>query len=154
VRVVQAVPREHYEAKRFHAKLLVMFQKSIDRSRIGAIMFPAIGFLGYASSIVVLWYGGHQVATGELTAGQLLAFLLYMGMVAGPVGGLAGQWTGIQQAFGAADRIFALLDTEPEVRDRPGAVPIGPVRGEIEFDEVSFRYGDAGGGAQGAGAPG
>src|SRR6266849_2548491 len=154
VRVVQAFTREDYEAKRFHEKLLVMFQKSIDRSRIGAIMFPAIVFRGFASSIVVLWYGGHQVATGELTAGQLVAFLLYMGMVAGPVGGLASQWTGIQQAFGAADRIFALLDTEPDVRDLPGAEPIGPVRGEIEFDEVSFRYGAAGAGAQGAGAPG
>src|SRR5437867_1175553 len=142
VRVVQAFTREDYEAKRFHEKLLVMFQKSIDRSRIGAIMFPAIGFLGFASSIVVLWYGGHQVAAGELTQGQLVAFLLYMGMVAGPVGGLASQWTGIQQAFGAADRIFALLDTEPDVQDLPGALPIGPVRGEIEFDEVSFKYGE------------
>src|SRR2546428_219345 len=103
VRVVQAFTREEYEAKRFHEKLLVMFQKSIDRSRIGAIMFPAIGFLGFASSIVVLWYGGHQVATGELTAGQLVAFLLYMGMVAGPGGGPASQWTGIHQAFRAAD---------------------------------------------------
>src|SRR5881296_712569 len=142
VRVVQAFTREDYEAKRFHEKLLVMFQKSIDRSRIGAIMFPAIGFLGFASSIVVLWYGGHQVAAGELTAGELVAFLLYMGMVAGPVGGLASQWTGIQQAFGAADRIFALLDTHPDVSDLPGAAPIGRVRGEIEFDEVSFKYGD------------
>ncbi len=142
VRVVQAFTREDYEAKRFHEKLMIMFDKSIERSRISSIMFPAIGFLGFASSIVVLWYGGHQVAAGELTPGQLVAFLLYMGMVAGPVGGLAGQWTGIQQAFGAADRIFALLDTEPEVRDRPGALPMGPVRGEIEFDEVSFRYAD------------
>jgi len=153
VRVVQAFTREDYEAKRFHEKLLVMFQKSIDRSRIGAIMFPAIGFLGFAASIVVLWYGGHQVAAGELTQGQLVAFLLYMGMVAGPVGGLASQWTGIQQAFGAADRIFALLDTEPDVRDLPGAAPIGRVRGEIEFDNVSFKYGEAGGGAPGGGSP-
>ena len=142
VRVVQAFTREDYEAKRFHEKLMVMFQKSIDRARIGATMFPLLGFLGFGSSIVVLWYGGHLVAAGELTAGQLVAFLLYMNMVAGPVGGLAGQWTSIQQAFGAADRIFALLDTDPEVRDLPGAVPIGPVRGEIEFDEVSFRYGE------------
>src|SRR6266513_5388270 len=142
VRVVQAFTREDYEAKRFLEKLMIMFDKSIERSRISSIMFPAIGFLGFASSIVVLWYGGHQVAAGEITAGELVAFLLYMGMVAGPVGGLAGQWTGIQQAFGAADRIFALLDTEPEVRDRPGALPMGPVRGEIEFDEVSFRYAD------------
>jgi len=142
VRVVQAFTREQYEAKRFYEKLMVMFQKSIERSRISSIMFPAIGFLGFASSIVVLWYGGHQVAAGEITAGELVAFLLYMGMVAGPIGGLASQWTSIQQAFGAADRIFALLDTEPEVRDLPGAVPIRPVRGEIEFDNVSFRYGE------------
>src|SRR5438105_11727091 len=144
VRVVQAFTREQYEAKRFYEKLMVMFQKSIERSRISSIMFPAIGFLGFASSIVVLWYGGHQVAAGEITAGELVAFLLYMGMVAGPIGGLASQWTSIQQAFGAADRIFALLDTEPEVRDLPGALAIGPIRGEIEFDDVSFRYGEAG----------
>jgi subfamily B ATP-binding cassette protein MsbA len=142
VRVVQAFTREEYEAKRFHEKLLIMFRKSIERSRLGATMFPLIGFLGSASSIVVLWYGGHEVARGELTAGQLVAFLLYMNMVAGPVGGLAGQWTQIQQAFGAADRIFALLDTRPEVRDLPGAVPIGRIRGDIEFDGVSFRYGE------------
>ena len=142
VRVVQAFTREEYEAKRFHEKLMVMFQKSIERSRIGSIMFPAIGFLGFASSIVVLWYGGHQVAAGEITAGELVAFLLYMGMVAGPIGGLAGQWTQIQQAFGAADRIFALLDTDPEVKDLPGATALGPVRGEIAFEDVSFRYGE------------
>jgi len=142
VRVVQAFTREDYEATRFRDKLMVMFRKSIERSRLGATMFPLIGFLGFGSSIVVLWYGGHLVAAGELTAGQLVAFLLYMNMVAGPVGGLASMWTQVQQAFGAADRIFALLDTEPEVRDLPGAVPIGPIRGEIEFDDVSFRYGD------------
>src|SRR2546425_11817347 len=142
VRVVQAFTREEYEAKRFHSKLMFTFQKSIERARLGAIMFPRIGFRGFASSIVVLWYGGHEVARGELTPGQLVAFLLYMGMVAGPVGGLAGQWTQIQQAFGAADRIFALLDTEPEVRDLPGAVPVARIRGHIEFEAVSFRYAD------------
>src|SRR5256714_3581850 len=141
VRVVQAFTREDYEAQRFHEKLLVMFARSIERSRIGAIMFPAIGFLGFASSIVVLWYGGHQVAAGELTAGQLVAFLLYMGMVAGPVGGLAGQWTQVQEAFGAADRIFALLDTVPEIQDRPAAVALPPIEGRIAFEDVSFRYG-------------
>src|SRR6266550_2643506 len=141
-RRIRDITREAYEATRFRDKLMVMFRKSIERSRLGATMFPLIGFLGFGSSIVVLWYGGHLVAAGELTAGQLVAFLLYMNMVAGPVGGLASMWTQVQQAFGAADRIFALLDTEPEVRDLPGAVPIGPIRGEIEFDDVSFRYGD------------
>ncbi len=144
VRVVQAFTREEYEAARFHEKLLFTFNKTIERSRIAATMFPIIGFLGFMSSIVVLWYGGHEVARGEMTAGMLVAFLLYMNMVAGPVGMLASQWTQVQQAFGAADRIFALLDTSPEIQDRPGAVPLPPVRGEIRFEDVGFRYGVAG----------
>ena len=142
MRIVQAFTREEYEAERFHVKLAFTFGKAIERARVGATMFPLIGFLAFASSIVVLWYGGHQVASGESTAGQLVAFLLYMGMVSGPVGGLAGQWSQIQEAFGAADRLFALLDTRPEVTDRPGARQLPPVRGEIAFEQVTFRYGD------------
>ena len=143
MRIVQAFTREDYEAERFHEKLAFTFAKSIERARVGATMFPLIGFLAFASSIVVLWYGGHQVAAGEATAGQLVAFLLYMGMVAGPVGGLAGQWAQIQEAFGAADRLFALLDTRPEVEDRPGATVLPPVRRHtIRFERVGFRYGD------------
>jgi len=142
VRVVQAFTREEYEAQRFHTKLLFTFRKTIERARLGATMFPLIGFLAFFSSIVVLWYGGHEVASGTMTAGQLVAFLLYVSMVAGPVGGLAGQWTAIQSAFGAADRIFALLDTTPDVQDLPGAAPLPPLRGEIRFEDVVFRYGD------------
>ena len=144
VRVVQAFTREEYEAARFHDKLLFTFNKTIERARIAATMFPIICFLGFMSSIVVLWYGGHEVARGEMTAGMLVAFLLYMNMVAGPVGMLASQWTQVQQAFGAADRIFALLDTIPEIQDRPGAQALPPVRGEIRFEDVGFRYGAAG----------
>jgi subfamily B ATP-binding cassette protein MsbA len=142
VRVVQAFTREEYEAERFHTKLLFTFRKTMERARVTSVMFPLIGFLGFASSIVVLWYGGHLVASGELTTGQLVAFLLYLGMVAGPIGGLAMQWGQIQQAFGAADRIFALLDTVPELQDAPDAKPLPPVAGKIVFDEVAFRYGE------------
>lgn len=142
VRVVQAFTREEYEAERFHSKLLFMFGKTMERARISSIMFPIIGFLGFASSIVVLWFGGHEVANGELTTGQLVAFLLYLGMVSGPIGGLASQWGAIQSAFGAADRIFNLLDTMPEVRDAPDAIALPEVRGEIVFDDVRFRYGE------------
>src|SRR3954464_3723039 len=119
-----------------------MFGKSMERNKITSIMFPLIGFLGFASSIVVLWFGGHEVANGELTTGQLVAFLLYLGMVAGPIGGLAGQWGSIQSAFGAADRIFALLDTVPDVKDAPDAVALPPVEGEIVFENVGFKYGE------------
>ncbi len=140
IRTVQAFTRESYEAARFRDKLAFTLRTVLRRARLSATLFPLIGFLAFAASIVVLWYGGHQVAAGEATAGQLVAFLLYMGMVAGPVGGLAGQWTQIQEAFGAADRILALLDERPAVRDLPGARPLAAGPGEIAFDRVSFRY--------------
>ena len=140
VRTVQAFTREEYESERFRAKLLVTLSKVLQRARLSATLFPLIGFLGFAASIVVLWYGGHQVIRGEATTGELVAFLLYAGMVAGPVGGLAGQWTQIQEAFGAADRIFALLDPAPEIADRPAATALPKADGRIAFEGVTFRY--------------
>ncbi len=140
VRTVQAFTREDYESERFRTKLLVTLGKVLERARLSSTLFPLIGFLGVGASIVVLWYGGHQVIRGEATTGQLVAFLLYAGMVAAPVGGLASQWTQVQEAFGAADRIFALLDTAPEIADRPGATVLETASGRIAFDNVSFRY--------------
>ncbi len=141
IRTVQAFTRETYEADRFGDKLFVTFGAVLRRARLSSTLFPLIGFLGFFASIVVLWYGGHQVIDGESTSGQLVAFLLYAGMVAGPVGGLASQWTQVQEAFGAADRIFALLDTVPAVADAPGATDLARGEGEIAFHAVSFRYG-------------
>ena len=140
VRTVQAFTREAYESDRFREKLKITLAKVLERARLSATLFPLIGFLGFFASIVVLWYGGHQVISGQATTGELVAFLLYAGMVAGPVGGLASQWTQVQEAFGAADRIFALLDTDPEIQDRPGAVVLPRADGRIAFDGVSFRY--------------
>jgi len=140
VRTVQAFTREEYESERFRTKLLITLAKVLERARLSSTLFPLIGFLGFAASIVVLWYGGHQVIRGEATTGQLVAFLLYAGMVAGPVGALASQWTQVQEAFGAADRIFALLDTAPEIADRPDATVLASADGRIAFEHVSFRY--------------
>jgi len=140
VRTVQAFTRETYESERFRTKLFVTLGLVLQRARLSSTLFPLIGFLGFAASIVVLWYGGHQVIRGEATTGELVAFLLYAGMVAGPVGGLAAQWTQVQEAFGAADRIFALLDTVPDIQDRPGAIALAAGEGRIAFEAVSFRY--------------
>ena len=140
VRTVQAFTRETYESERFRTKLFVTLGLVLQRARLSSTLFPLIGFLGFAASIVVLWYGGHQVIRGEATTGELVAFLLYAGMVAGPVGGLAAQWTQVQEAFGAADRIFALLDTVPDIQDRPGAIALAAGEGRIAFEGVSFRY--------------
>lgn len=141
IRTVQAFTREAYEADRFTAKIGEQFRNAIRMSRWMSTIGPVMFFLLFTGSVVVLWYGGHLVIDGELTIGQLFAFILYMSIVAAPVGGLASEWSRLQQAFGSADRVFDVLDREPEVRDLPGARPAPRVEGRITFDHVSFRYG-------------
>ncbi|MBI3521598.1 MAG: ATP-binding cassette domain-containing protein [Chloroflexi bacterium] len=140
IRTVQAFTRETYETQRFTAGIRKQFEAAIRMDRWQALIGPLMGFLIFASSIIVLWYGGHLVIEGELTVGELLAFVLYMSIVAGPVGGLAMEWSRLQAAFGAADRVFDVLDREPEVRDEPGARIAPRLLGRITFDDVTFRY--------------
>lgn len=140
MRTVQAFTREPYEVGRFEQRLARYLAMTLRRAFLGSSFSPLLTFLGSAASIIVLWYGGHQVIHGEATAGEIVAFLLYMGMVSGPVGGLAGQWVQVQEAFGAADRLFAVLDTTAGVRDAPDATDLPSGRGEIAFERVSFQY--------------
>ena len=141
IRTVQAFTRERYETARFASGIRKQFEAAIRMDRWQAIVGPFMGFLIFTSSIVVLWYGGHLVLDGELTVGELVAFVLYMSMVAAPVGGLAGEWSRLQAAFGAADRVFDVLDRQPEVRDLPSAKDAPRFEGAIAFDGVRFAYG-------------
>jgi subfamily B ATP-binding cassette protein MsbA len=141
MRTVQAFGREPYAVGRFQERLSAFVQVMLQRARLAASFTPVMTFLVSAASVIVVWYGGHQLARGEATVGEIVAFLLYTGMVAGPVGGLAAQWVQVQEALGAADRIFALLATVPEVRDVPNALNLRSGEGEIVFESVCFRYG-------------
>lgn len=141
MRTVQLFARELYEAERFEVRLTTHLGRMMRRARLGSSVTPLITFLGASATIIVLWYGGHQVARGDATTGEIVAFFLYIGMISGPVGGLAAQWVQMQEAFGAADRLFAILDVTPEVRDAPTARRLPRGAGEVTFEGVSFRYG-------------
>jgi subfamily B ATP-binding cassette protein MsbA len=141
IRTVQAFTREPYESARFAGGIAKQFAAALRMTRWQTTIGPLMGFLLFSSSIIVLWYGGHLVIEGDLTVGELFAFVLYMSIVAGPVGGLAGEWSRLQQAFGAADRVFDVLDREPDVRDLPGARAAPRFLGRVTFEHVRFRYG-------------
>ena len=141
IRTVQAFTREQHESSRFTAGVRKQFDAAIRMTRWSTTIGPLMFFLLFSSSVIVLWYGGHLVIAGELTIGQLFAFILYMSIVAAPVGGLAGEWTRLQQAFASADRVFDVLDRESDVRDAPAAVEAPSLEGRITFDRVHFRYG-------------
>ncbi|MDQ1300733.1 MAG: ATP-binding cassette, subfamily bacterial, partial [Chloroflexota bacterium] len=142
VRIVKSFAREPYEVARYGDRVEQLYRTSMARVKVRAIVTPIIGFLAFATIAVVLWVGGRLVIAGQLTPGQLVAFLLYTIMVASPIGIFTALYSQFQQAIGASDRIFDLLDTPPEMRDDLDAQPLPPITGEVRFEGVTFDYGD------------
>ena len=143
IRTVQSFTREPAEADRFAARLAALVTVAVSRARTRALFFSVVGFVAFGAVAVVLWQGGVQVLAGRLTAGALVAYLFYALFVAAAVGSLASLFGHFQEAAGAAQRTFELLDTVPAIRDPevPRALP-QPVRGAVAFEAVSFAYAD------------
>jgi len=105
-----------------------------------AIFFPAVEVLGALAVALLLGYGGFQILAGAMTFGALVAFIEYLEKFYRPVQDLAEKYNILQSAMAAAERIFAILDTEAEITDIDHPVPLERCRGEIEFRQVSFAY--------------
>ncbi len=140
-RTVKAFAREDYEIARYGESVQRSFDAAMRRTRVRSIFSPLITFMVFLALAGVVAFGAREVAQGRLTPGGLVASLMYMLMVAGPVGALTGVYAQLREASGAAERLFELLDTAPEIVDAPDAVPLPePVRGEVRVEGVSFRY--------------
>jgi ATP-binding cassette, subfamily B, bacterial MsbA len=142
VRVVQSFSREPYEMNRFRESIERTFNLAMRRIRLSASFGPIISFLGFSVVVSIFWYGGMQVLAGELTAGQLVMFLILTMTIAGSIGQFSGLYTSVQEALGATRRLFEILDTQPEIQDIPGAVSLPSLEGDISFEDVSFSYKD------------
>ncbi|MDI3279743.1 MAG: ABC transporter ATP-binding protein [Bacillota bacterium] len=140
IRIVKAFTMEEHERKRFAQQNEANFAASMKSVQITATIVPLVDLLFIVGTALVLWYGGHEVLEGRLTLGGMMAFLGYLAAVASPVTGLSGAYALVHQALGAADRIFALLDTEPDLNDLPGAVPLPRIKGKVVFHQVGFAY--------------
>ncbi len=108
--------------------------------RLNAAYFPAVEMLsGIALALIVL-YGGYQAIAGHITAGTVVAFVATLSFLFEPIQQLSQLYTTYQSGMAALEKIFQLLDTLPTLEDRPGAPALGPIRGEVCFDGVSFAY--------------
>lgn len=143
IRIVKSFAREGYENGRFSDRVNDTFAAAMTRAKISAVLAPIIGFLAFASITITLWFGSLQVINGNLTAGGLVAYLVYTMMVATPIASLAGLFAQFQSALGAGERLFELLGTRPDIADAPGAQPLPPVVGSVRFEDVAFDYSDA-----------
>lgn len=140
VRIVQSFAREPYEIRRFRDAIETMFGSAMRRTRTRSLFQPLITVLVWGAMVLVLWVGGQLVLTDQIRAGDLIAFLLYSGSIAGSMNTFTNLFSQLQEALGATQRVFELLDTAPEIVDAPGAPPLPPVNGHIVFNQVRFAY--------------
>ncbi|GAB4509700.1 MAG: ABC transporter ATP-binding protein [Anaerolineae bacterium] len=142
IREVKSFVREDYEIKRHESALKKAFDAAIRLLRIRAVFGPIVAFLGFGSLALVLWFGGREVLDDRLTSGELVTFLFYGVTVAGSFASLVGLYTQFQEALGATKRVFQILDTAPEVQNKPNAQVMERAEGRITFNNVSFSYDD------------
>ncbi len=142
IETVQAFTRESFEVDRYGQGIERTFTLFIRRALARSWFASVVSFLAFTSIAGIFWLGGSMVLDGEITPGDLTSFIFYTMMVAGSVGALSELFSGLQSTLGATTRIFEILDSEPAIADAPDAEPRPSLRGEIVFDQVSFRYGD------------
>lgn len=140
VRIVRSFNRSDYEIQRFDDVNEANFKANVRTIRQSSQLTPFVEFFSAIAITVIIWYGGLSVIDGIMTSGELIAFLIYAINLANPTRRIAEAVGNIQKSLGAADRVFAILDTEPEVKNRPGAGALQVPAGRVEFDHVAFSY--------------
>jgi ATP-binding cassette, subfamily B, bacterial len=141
IRTVQAFGREHADAARFGARVEAAFEANAKRARARSALIALVMLLVFGAVGFVLWVGGRDAIAGEITAGQLSAFVFYAVVVAASVGAISEFAADLQRAAGACERLFELADETPQIRAPASPVPL-PARGpgSVAFENLRFAY--------------
>jgi len=141
IRTVQSFVQEPAERQRYGDRIRESVRAALVRAQIRGVFFGVLTFSTFVGIVIVLWQGGLLVLEGQLTPGELVQFLLYTITIAAAIGALASFFSSYQEAVGAAQRVFEILETEPAITDPGSPVELpSPTRGSVDFDGVWFRY--------------
>jgi ABC-type multidrug transport system fused ATPase/permease subunit len=140
VRVTQAFVREEVNRANFDRLNTALLTNVLRAARLMAIFGPTMDLIGSIATAMILGYGGYLVISHQMSIGVLVAFLAYVGRFFEPIRDLAMRYQALQASMAASERIFALLDTQPIVSDRPDARVLPRASGELTFDRVTFGY--------------
>ena len=140
IEVVKSFATEEEEVRKFQQENIRNFRLAMRRTRVVALLSPLVEIITTIGLSAILWYGAREVITGGLTTGKLIAFLGYVSLVTHPLNQLGKTYSLYQRALASAERIFEILDTEPEIKELPGAIQLPPIEGHIRFKDVSFGY--------------
>jgi len=142
-RIVKAFGAEAHEARRFERASNMLYRTNLKITSTVALLPPLMEFLGGLAVVGLIWYGSSRIAAGETTQGSFLGFIFAAFMMYTPIKKLSRVNTNLQQAMAASERIFHMLDRHTEVKERPNAQLMQPLRQSVEFRNVAFAYDDA-----------
>jgi ATP-binding cassette, subfamily B, bacterial len=140
IRVVRSFGQEPRHEARFAEYNRDNCDANMVTVRLNAAYFPAVEMLSGVALALIVLYGGYQAIAGHITAGTVVAFVATLSFLFEPIQQLSQLYTTYQSGMAALEKIFQLLDTPPTLEDRPGAPALGPIRGDVCFDGVSFAY--------------
>lgn len=140
VRVTKSLAREDEDLREFQELSSDMYQASYRAAWLSALFLPVVQLISAAGVSAVVWYGGLQAQIGELSVGGIQAFVGYITFMLWPIQEMARVYAQMQQSIASAERAYSLIDAIPEVQDREGAVDPGSIRGDIDFEDVTFYY--------------
>ncbi|MFM9280277.1 ABC transporter ATP-binding protein [Paenibacillus jiagnxiensis] len=140
IRVTQAYTQEH-ENMAFFDRMNFSSKRSWDKaSAMNQGFGPLIEITGGLGTLVLFWFGSYLIQTEQLTIGYLVAFATYVGNFWDPINRLGQMYNQLLVAMASSERIFEFMDEKPAISDKPGAVPLPPIRGDIELENVVFEY--------------
>ncbi len=142
MRVVKALSREDENTREFQGLTSSMYHASYRAAWLSALFLPTVQMIAALALGFIVGYGGTQIEIGLMTIGGIQAFVSYLTFMMWPIQDLARVYAEMQHSIASAERIFKLVDTPPEVHNRPDAVEAKTLLGEIEFDHVDFFYED------------
>lgn len=140
IRIVKSFVQTQREQARFADQVDQTLHLTLRRAQIMAVFIPVISLLTFSSATAVLWYGGRQVIDGVVTPGDLFAFVLFAGILIGPFSSAARVFAQIKEAQGATQRVFEILDAQPDICDRSDAQTLVTVDGHVRVEGVNFSY--------------
>lgn len=141
-RIVKAFSMEDYENQRFQVENESLFDISLKRYKIRALSHPIMEVLGGIAIGVIIWYGGREVISGSSTPGNFFSFTAALLMLYEPIKRLNKENHNVQQGLAASQRVFEIIDREPEILEKEDALQLDKVQGVIEFKDVFFKYED------------
>jgi ATP-binding cassette, subfamily B, multidrug efflux pump len=140
IRVVKAFAREDYERERFSVRNQDLYKENINLLKLFSTFFPLIFMIANLGVVAVVWVGGMQVMNTHLTLGELVAFISYQAYFLMPIFMMGFIGSAISRAEASAQRLYEVIDAQSDVQEKPDAVDLPRVKGDVTFDHVSFRY--------------